>query len=282
MVIESLSPRGLHSGRHVYEDLETFNAASGNRLLIQYVEAPTLQLFWASIDRICNDVKSQGYYPILHLDCHGSSDTKGIILADGSFVSWNDLKPKLTKINLLTQCKFLVVLALCYGGYLSQICYPTDRAPFWGLIGPTDVVPSIALEQGLSAFYRELFQTLDGDTALAALRKVNPSIKYAFVPAEFFFKYVSANYLIKYCNPQALDDRAANILLKIGASIKKRNVKRLIKRMNPRSFDKYAHKFFMVDLFPDNASRFVVLSKDIYALADRLQEGDIFHLRESL
>lgn len=229
VVIESVSS-GLHSGRHVYEDLQTFNAAFQKDLSIQYIEAPNLQLFWASFDRILDDIKSHGYYPILHLDCHGSSDTKGIVLADDSFASWSDLKPRLIEINRLTQCNLLIVLASCYGGYLSQVCDPTDRAPFWGLIGPTGTVPSIDLEQGFSAFYRRLLQSLDGDTALDALRKVNPSIKYAFVPAEFFFKYVSVNYLIKYCNPQALDDRATNMLLKIGAPFKKRNVKRLIKK----------------------------------------------------
>lgn len=235
VIIESLSPSDLHSGRHVYEDLLTFNAAFKKVLSIQHLEAPNLQLFWLSIDRIRDHVKSHGYYPILHLDCHGSSDTKGIVLADDSFVSWSDLKPRLIEINRLTQCNLLIVLASCYGGYLSQVCDPTDRAPFWGLIGPTGIVPSIDLEQGLSAFYRELLRSLDGDTALDALRKVNPSIKYAFVPAEFFFKYVSANYLIKYCNPQALDDRATNMLLKIGAPFKKRNMKRLIKKRNPPS-----------------------------------------------
>jgi hypothetical protein len=278
-VVESLSSGDLHTGRHIYEDLQTFEAAFHFGLSVKYEKAENLQLFWQYIDQIRDEAKSSGHYPILHLDCHGSSDKKGIVLADSSSVSWDDLKPKLIEINRLTRCNLLIVLASCYGGYLSQICYPTDRAPFWGLVGPTGTVSQKDLQQGFSAFYRELLQNLDGDIALDALRQVNPSIKYAFVSAEFFFEYVCANYLNKYSNPQALDKRATEMLCKIETPAKKRNLKRLIKKRNSPSFKKFASKFFMVDLFEDNALRFSVPPKDIYALAERLQEGDIFYLR---
>ena len=119
---------------------------------VVFLDVPTKQAFLAALSRIQTEAVL-GTYPLLHIECHGSSDQTGIVLADASFLGWKELKPYLTAINVATRCNLLIVMACCSGGYLAQTLLPTERAPCWALIGPTTTVYPDELQSNLHAFY---------------------------------------------------------------------------------------------------------------------------------
>lgn len=261
VVLQSLPPGEMQTGKRLCEDVEMLNLFHERGLNISFNDAPTKLKFLACLRKLQQEA-SLGTWPLLHIECHGANDKTGIVLADDSFLGWLELKPYLTAINVATQCNLMIVLGSCYGGYLGQIILPTDRAPCWGLIGPTDEVFPNELISSFSGFYAELLSSLDGDNSLKAL--LSAPLKtggYYFTTAGGFFKLAYAKYLLHYCTPPELDKRARAMsrqLKKAGTPIRpsKGALKRLLSRTEGPSYEKHFQQFFMIDLYPENRGRF--------------------------
>lgn len=270
-VLESLPTGDRRTGKLILEDIDAVNVFHQRKLLTELLHAMTRSEFLANLAHVQSEA-SQGEYPILHIECHGSQDKTGIILGDGSFLSWSELKPFLTSINVATKCNLLVVLGACYGGHLGQIILPTEPAPCWGIIGPTETIYPDELLSSFNAFYSELLGRLDGDKSLAALFSNELCFGgYHFITAFNLFKEVYA----KFCTDAALDERVSRQLRKTGSdnlpgksALKRR--KRRLKKMEAPLLEKYYQRFFMIDLFPENASRFSLSLEDISALKGTL------------
>lgn len=267
-VLESLSPRDQRTGKLLWEDIDIANAFHQRELRTEFLRAPTRTEFIRFLRRIQSDAAS-GEYPILHIECHGSTEKDGVILADNSHLSWAELKPLLTDINVASRCNLLVVMAACYGGYFGHVIVPTERAPCWGFIGPTQTVYPDEILSGFNAFYGALLTSLDGDQSLAALSaKPLRFGGYYFTSALHFFKSAYASYFREFGSGEALDARARRMsrkLRKAGTDSRpgKGALKRLLKRTEASSFEKYYRQFFMLDLFPENESRFALSATDI-------------------
>lgn len=269
-VLQSLPSGEMRTGRRLYEDVETINLFHSRGLEIQFLDVPTKPDFLASLSQLQREAAA-GTYPLLHIECHGSSDQTGIILADKSFLAWAELKPYFTAINVATRCNLLIVLAACYGGHLGQIILPTERAPCWALIGPTDKVLPHELLSSFNSFYTTFLGTLDGDKSLESLStKKLQNGRYTFIPAGGFFKIAYAKYLAEHCTPNELDKRASKLsrkLRKMGSAVRpgKGAIRRLMRRTEAPSYEKYFRQFFMIDLYPENAERFPIPFSDVKA-----------------
>ncbi len=271
--MESLPPGHLSTGKRLHEDIETLKVFHRDGLEVELREAPTRGDFLACLADVQKDAERHAKYPILHIECHGANDTTGLVLADGSFVSWRELKPILTEINVATRCNLLIVLAACHGGHLVQIIQLTERAPCWGMLGPASAVRPGNLLCSFSAFYSELLTSLDGDRALKALLRTSQgSGNYYFTTAERFFKIAYAAYLRNDCSPEVLQDRAKFIsreLKKMKARKRpgKGSLRRVLKRKEKPFFENHFQHFFMIDLFPENVARFNVPFEEVKSLA---------------
>ena len=273
-VVESLSASELHTGRKLFEDIEALNNTLGHSLKIECIDAPDAASFWLCLSNVYQAAAAGGHYPILHIECHGDETQSGLVLADQSFISWTELKPILTEINVASRCNLLIVLGLCHGAHLVQIVKPTERAPCWGLLGPWGTVRASDLLSGFAAYYRELLTSLDGDRALAALSTASPSSQHQFISAQGFFKRTYAAYLANYSSTSGLDRRAKTISRKLhdlGSTARpgKGAIKRRLRQTEKPSFQRYADHFFMVDLFPENAGRFSVSFSEVEAMSSR-------------
>ncbi|WP_459873937.1 hypothetical protein [Endothiovibrio diazotrophicus] len=190
------------------EDIDSVNEIHQRNLNTELVIAKTKTEFIACLERIRSEA-SQGEYPIPHIECHGSDNKTGLILGDDQYLSWSELKPFLTAINVATRCNLLIVMASCYGGYLGNIVLPTDRSPCWGFIGPTDSVYPDELLSTFNAFYGKLLDTLNGDESLTALTSRKLSFGgYYFTTSIGIFKHAYSEYLKKYCSGSALEESA--------------------------------------------------------------------------
>ncbi len=215
------------------------------------------------------EAETEGAYPLIHIECHGAEDRTGLVLADGIGVSWKELKPILTRINVATRCNLVVVVAACYGGYLGEIVGITDRAPCWALIGPTASALPDELLGGYGVFYQEFLTSLDGGKAINALNawKLRDG-RFYFMPAGGFFRLAFAGYLKRYCTEDALEERAGELRRRLKASGLERlpgrgRLRRELKKQSKPAFQKYLRHFFMMDLYPENEARFPIKFEDV-------------------
>lgn len=264
-IIQSLNDSELHTGNRIKEDLDTYNSAFPHGVSIKLIDVGSKQEFFTVLKDVERFSKTNPCSPVLHIEAHGTTYHQGIIFSSGDYCGWNDVKPYFIAINKATRLNLLIVFSLCYGAHFTEHLVPPDRAPCWGLVGPTKAVKGSYLLESFSAFYREIFQTGDGNKAIRELNK-NASandIDYFFTTASMFFKNVYERYIESRCTEKAYEERASKLrkrLKKDNASRipSKGNLKRQYKSSERHYFEKFREIFFMIDLFPENAERFNV------------------------
>tara|TARA_B100000959_G_C14990065_1_gene627456 strand:- start:2482 stop:3324 length:843 start_codon:yes stop_codon:yes gene_type:complete len=271
VVIQSLGENDFHTGIKLHEDIDVLNVAYDKGLKVEFVDVlDKVGLIKCLEDQIV-DAQVSGFRPLLHIEAHGSAEKDGLVLKNG-FISWQELKEPLTKLNELTKCHLIVVFAACYGAHFLSCLSVIDRAPCWAAIGPKKTLSAESILSSFTAFYREILETGKGGKAVRLLNETLSKVEtpYLFIPAESFFTKVYQGYLSIYCSPEALNNRARKMsrkLKKIGAVKQpgKGHLKRMLKSTQEGSFLKYKRHFFMMDIYPENELRFTVEYLDIVA-----------------
>jgi hypothetical protein len=262
-VLESLPSGHRRTGERLHDLVLGPAALRLNHFRTRYWRVPDRATLISRLGEIAA-ATVLGRAPIIHIEAHGAPE--GMQLASGEHVAWTDLRPVLTEIN--TACRFnsLLVMALCFGGYVSRIVQAIAPSPVWASIGPSKEVWDTDLEVGMMAFYQELLTSLDG---LKALRELNGHLpisdwEYRFRPAELLFHVAFEQYIEEYTTPKALLDRENDIV----ATIVRRSGYDLLAGMRARSglqtrllnhlpaYERLRETFLMLDRFPENADRF--------------------------
>jgi hypothetical protein len=139
-IIESL-PGGFsrRTGFRLYETLESLaGGASPPRIEIHYRWVTTRQQLLDHLEAIAADAIARGRSPMLHFETHGARE--GLQLVSGQVVTWKELQPALTAINVARRLNLIVIIAACNGLDLLKILVPTDRAPARLIIGPNRIL----------------------------------------------------------------------------------------------------------------------------------------------
>jgi hypothetical protein len=194
------------------------------------------------------------------IECHG--DEAGFQLADSSIVDWAELKQPLTDLNIATGLNLIIVVAACTGGAIAKVVDITDRAPFWGLIGPTKPLSARALQQAYIPFYQTLFITKSPSEAVSALEAASEDPVFWRTTARCLFEAAWRMYRQQYCTPEQIESRAARMLktaLSGGSRVTGlQAMKQALIDHEPESFRQYRTTFFMSDIFPEHQQRFDV------------------------
>jgi hypothetical protein len=266
--IESLPEGEEKSGRLLYENLNPINIKYGEILKFSYKEINNKNDLFYFFEQIESDANN-GLWPLIHIECHGSSNHNGIILANNELVAWGELKKYLVNINIATRLNLFIVLSACHGIDLVNCIFPSERAPFWSMLGPSDTVSTTELYNSLFDFYKTYIKATanneerNGGKALSAL--YSHTLKnghFSLITSEEFFKIIYTGYF-KICkNEKYIKNRAQNISNELYKSkiaspgIKK--IKSYIRNTHPDHFNYFFNIFFMIDLFPENSQRFNV------------------------
>jgi hypothetical protein len=221
--------------------------------------------FFKAIDELRVDFAAKGRSPILHIEAHGDEHGEGVVLGSGEFVAWTELRPVMEEINRLTKFNLLVVMATCKGAYLIQSMRPTQRAPFWGVIGPNRTVYDIEMQRALDAFYRKLVATQDGTDAMTSLNVASQASgeHYKLLDAELYFCWIYEKHE-EGTSPADVEDRVNRVVAawahEFGPDIRKTAIVRETARKHVLNHERwYKHlgqHFLMLDLFPENKGRF--------------------------
>jgi hypothetical protein len=215
--------------------------------------------------------KAGNHSPVIHIEAHG--DESGLQTTSYETIGWDELRHPFESINVLSRLNLLVTLASCFGGYLARALLPIHRAPVWGLVGPKQSEDGPILLRDYSTFYTELVMTRNGRAALEKLNggPPSPAWRYSFIPAEYMFKMTYRKYLETEGTEEAINRRAQantrqaallNPVVAANYAYFLADAKRLL-RDHRSFFDRYRKKFFMVDLVPENDTRFTVSYEDV-------------------
>jgi len=212
------------------------------------------------LDECARRATEEDLAPLLHIECHGDED--GFQLADGSVVDWLELKPALTSVNIAMQLNLMVIVAACTGGSLAKAVSVTERAPLWGLIGPTKAISPNALEAAYGALYRELLCSKSPSKAVQALDAIAEPGMFWRATAQGLFEAAWRLYRQERCTPEMLRDRSLRLqdelLQRTGKAIPPESIVKALLEREPHSFDRFCKTFFMHDLYPSHAERFNV------------------------
>jgi hypothetical protein len=220
---------------------------------------------YAGLASVLAAAEKAGQAPILHIEAHGTPE--GIQLPNRDLVTWTEIRSLLTDINRGCRMNLLAVMAMCHGRHLVSQLVPTDPSPVWGLVGPTNQIFPCRLQEGLSAFYQELFGELDGRSAVEAMNARHKTGQWDLTIdiAELVFCRVFREY-VRSCTPDELSARVStqveNIARQSNYDIRVSMHARalLTERIadHAMAFETFRHGFLMLDLFPENAARFTL------------------------
>jgi hypothetical protein len=265
VILDSIPTGDSNTAWRLYEDIEICAVAYAPTPGLSYFKIENRWSFFNCLEQLRLQNEKRGVFPLLHIECHGDED--GLQFADGSLISWESLKEALIPLNVAMRLNLMIVLVSCFGGAFIKALRLSDRAPVWGLIGPSQKISSGEVEPHFGIFYRTLFST---GSPRATVDALNQSISrhnlYIRTTAEGFFYRVWRKYKEGQCTPQKLKARARRMRerakeLKIMPLEKVSEYKKKLVRDESKAFNKFRDTYFMYDLYPENQQRFSVTYK---------------------
>lgn len=278
-ILESLPQGELRTGERLFDELQPLGFSLEPNIHTSFWREATRNAFLNRFSNILKDYRTTGRPPIIHVETHGLLDANGqaigFELASGEPVFWADLKPLLTEINLACCLNLLVVSGACDGAALTKVLDIGDRAPVWGVLGPTRTINAGALEDAHLCFYKTLYETKD---YAPALERMNDTVRdgdrpFVLLGAEWFFTEVMKGYFKQFCTDDAIDARVKKAarsevgLRQQGVPedeiLRRRNAFREHLRDHRGHFERLKPYFFGIDICPQNGARFSVEYHDV-------------------
>jgi len=261
LVVDSIPNGELNTAKRLFEDIKTYASAYSPSPAVQYVRVESGDGFIQCVIKCRKDADERDIIPMLHIECHGDED--GFQFADGSLADWEELKLPITELNIATRLNLMIAVAACTGGALAKVMRMSDRAPFWGLIGPTKILTAVELEKAYRALYLTLLSTKSPAKAVQAMDGATTPGLFWRTTSQGLFEKVWASYKKEHCNPVALESRAKRMReqLELASVLPLRTTDELKSGLlahEPKSFERFRKTFFMCDLFPEHSTRFTV------------------------
>jgi hypothetical protein len=272
-IIESLPDGEMKTGKKLYDDIILINIANNEKIIISFDQVSSEMELVALLGGLCADVQQKGLYPIIHIECHGEAEKKGLILSNKDFISWSKLYELLQSINEVMDLNLLIVLAACFAFEMSFSVYAYQRAPFWGMLAPSEKIYPEELKKSFVSYYETLIENTgkqdvpNGSLALESLQSHKPQQgAINFISAEYIFKLAFDGFMKDHNSSKAIKKQAqyiCNELRRIGVEYSISIVKASIRNLRPYYLERYHKVYFMIDLCPDNIDRFGYLKEDI-------------------
>lgn len=261
LVVDSIPTGEYNTARRLFEDLEIYAVAYSPSPAVRYVRVESAAEFFQCILMSKKDAEERDIIPMLHIECHG--DEEGFQFADGSFADWGELKVPITELNVATGLNLMIAVAACTGGALAKVMRMGDRAPFWGLIGPTRTLSGGELEKAYAALYLTLLSTKSPANAVQAMdQAISPGLFWR-TTAQGLFEKGWHTYKIEHCTVSALEMRGKRMMESIRESgvSPLPSMDELMRQFighEPALFERYRQTFFMCDLCPEHSNRFPI------------------------
>lgn len=115
---------------------------------------------------------------LFHFEMHGDSDLKGLVLADGSLITWKELVELFRPINVTTKDKLFITMATCNGRYLYQGVNAYEKSPYSGYISASKEVLVNEILEDFAILFEELIDNGNIVAAYLELEKKGSNFYY--------------------------------------------------------------------------------------------------------
>jgi hypothetical protein len=217
-----------------------------------------------SIERATSLAEKSGMIPVLHLESHGSEMCLG--LPEGiEVLSWDELTEPLQRLNLVTRCNLVLVVAACIGFAGIKAFRRGPRAPAVALIGPSAQITSGNLLSWTKEFYNLWMAGNPNffEIAANATRKVN-TVSFAWEPFSVLAYDALAEQVIV---SMRTDEQLKQVFRfrqrmacenRFSAEEIENRLSLLTPSLQVGVIQQLWDEMFMIDLYPENMERFGV------------------------
>lgn len=155
-VIESLAASEIHTGTKLHELIKNFEFKySGVKTFLKSPDTKT-ELFEV-LFLINNSVQNNNCLPLIHLEIHGNQ--LGVECANKDFITWEELFPYFTEINIKLRNTLIITTGICHGAFFYFDIDINKPAPFFTLISSIEKVSNEIILSSYEKFYMELFNS---------------------------------------------------------------------------------------------------------------------------
>lgn len=261
LVVDSIPKGEYNTARRLFEDLETYATAYSPSPAVRYVRVENAAEFLQCILIAKGNAEQHDIIPMLQIECHGHED--GFQFADRSLVDRDELKVPITELNVATGLNLMIAVAACTGGALAKVMRMGDRAPFWGLIGPTRMLTAGELQKAYAALYLTLLSTKSLADAVKAMEQATAPGLFWRTTSQDLFEKVWRSYKSEHCTAAALEMRGRRMMdhLRESGTSPLPSMDELLSRFiayEPIAFARYRQTFFMCDIYPEHSYRFPI------------------------
>ena len=93
---------------------------------------------------------------LLHLEMHGNDQLTGLILSDGTLLTWEELVVLFRPININSCNNLYITLATCNGRFLYKGVHPHDKSPYSCYISASETVSNTEIIEQFSILFERL------------------------------------------------------------------------------------------------------------------------------
>ncbi|MDY4284363.1 hypothetical protein [Xanthomonas sp. LF06-19] len=255
LIVDSLAEGQLNTAARLFADARDWARVIGDVPHIASVRVPSSGALLDLLARLAQQASRDPYVPLLHIECHGREE--GLEFADGSRLTWDDMKPAFVALNVASRLNLITVVAACHGGAIASFVRAEHRAPFWAFLAPKRQISAGDLETALSAFYQTLMMTRSSERAMGALRATHAGNEFWQLSAQTIYRLIVEGYVERYLTDEAVARRAERLrscAAEHGAVWSQEQIEAMIR--DPGIFERFRREFFMIDLYPEHEERF--------------------------
>jgi hypothetical protein len=206
--ISALEESERGSSRRLKEDLAPL-ARGSDGLYFHYFDAESAEALGRYLAFLAARARTNRWRPLIHIDAHGDEHA-GLRVGRDEFVSWGELVAAFRAINAETENNLIVALAACEAFHLIKNISLFDKAPFYILLAPKQVVSAGLLEDRFRKFYTKVLTSSD----LTAARELLGH-EFGYFHAERILAISIARYLRSHGTGKGLARRKEDLLTQL-------------------------------------------------------------------
>jgi|SRR6188768_4053119 len=260
LIIDSLDKTDFQSGDMLYRTLigmeETIIEVEHHKVIYKD------ELF-SLLEVIYNNVNNGNGVPILHFVLHGNQDR--LVLTSGNIIDWEELAEAILKINIASANNLFISMAVCHGFFIAHTQSITHkRSAYFLILGREDKHTGGDFTNDYRKFYSTLATSSSFEKAMNAIDSNNRK-EYKLYHCESLFRGVIKSGWKKgmYLDLQTLERKARLKAKREGKKIlvPKSKIQSTVFDIMLSEMLKWRDSYFMIDLYPENDSRFISKSK---------------------
>lgn len=202
-IVESIPSGEPQTGEELYNDtIKRYNQLYRSEVELHFKKVTNKHSFFDFLNFVFDNI-SKNDKIIIHIEAHGSTDKKSLVLSNNEIISWGELTEKLIPINRKLKNGVHLFNISCFGNYISQLIDLKSTAPFKSFIGSQyDIYPNEIIDY-YTSLYDKILESKDIYKAVHSLSKTDTVNKFFMKDVDFIatgVTYMQMEIILKKTN----------------------------------------------------------------------------------